>query len=257
MEVDGTDYRQPDASISDHPAVTDFLWGQGRTMNYREAFNTVKQVKAFCWEHFNSLNLQAAYHPQEHHCATVTWGGRAKGAHIHIIKALPKLYRVQSQMHPQQTQDVLLNQMEVVNASPAIAAQQGTDMQMGAAEEGADTTGVENGTWSSDVSLSLLNLLYDSTPSTMITLRTPSGASGYWQCASTKAATEYVLAQPSNKGKVANPGVMATGVVHPLATATGSVGDGQLVAPTGNGGSATSVNLNMTTPQESGGQTDM
>jgi hypothetical protein len=42
MEVDDTDYHQPDALISDHPAVTVFLWGQGRTMNYREAFNTVK-----------------------------------------------------------------------------------------------------------------------------------------------------------------------------------------------------------------------
>jgi hypothetical protein len=42
MKVDGTNYRQPDALISDHPAVTDFLWGQGRMMNYRKAFNTAK-----------------------------------------------------------------------------------------------------------------------------------------------------------------------------------------------------------------------
>ena len=48
MEVNGTDYRQPDALISDHPSVTAFLHGQGRTMNYRDAFNTVKQAKAFC-----------------------------------------------------------------------------------------------------------------------------------------------------------------------------------------------------------------
>ncbi len=33
-------------------------------------------------------------------------------------------------------------QMEVGNASPAIAAQQGTDTQVGAPKEGADTTGV-------------------------------------------------------------------------------------------------------------------
>jgi hypothetical protein len=92
MEVDRTDYRQPDALISDHPAVTVFLQGQGRTMNYMEAFNTVTQAMAFCREHFNGLNLQAVYHPQEHHCATVTWGGRAKGVHVCIIKALPKLY---------------------------------------------------------------------------------------------------------------------------------------------------------------------
>jgi hypothetical protein len=43
-------------------------------------------------------------------------------------------------------------------------------MQMGASEEGADTTGVENGTWSSDVLLVLLNLPYDSTLSTTVTL---------------------------------------------------------------------------------------
>ncbi len=92
MEVDDTNYRQPDTLISDHPAVTVFLQGQGRTMNYREAFNTVKQAKAFCWEHFNGLDLQVVCHPQEHHCATATWGGRAKGVHVHIIKALPELY---------------------------------------------------------------------------------------------------------------------------------------------------------------------
>ncbi len=33
MEVNGTDYHQPDALISDHPAVTVFLRGQGRTIN--------------------------------------------------------------------------------------------------------------------------------------------------------------------------------------------------------------------------------
>jgi hypothetical protein len=121
MEVNETNYCQPDALISDHPAVTVFLCGQGRTMNYREAFNTVKQAKAFCQKHFNGLDLQAVYHPQEHYCATATWGGRAKGAHLCIIKALPELYQAQSQMHAQQEQDVPLNQMEVVNTSPAIA----------------------------------------------------------------------------------------------------------------------------------------
>jgi hypothetical protein len=75
MEVDGTNYRQPDAFISDYLLVSAFLRGQGRTMNYREAFNTVKQAKAFCWDHFNSLNLQAVYHPWEHYCATAAWGG--------------------------------------------------------------------------------------------------------------------------------------------------------------------------------------
>jgi hypothetical protein len=83
MEVDGTNYYQPNALILDHLAVTDFLRGQGRTMNYREAFNTVKQAKIFCREHFNGLNLQAVYHPQENHCATATRGGRAKGLRLH------------------------------------------------------------------------------------------------------------------------------------------------------------------------------
>ncbi len=101
-------------------------------------------------------------------------------------------------MHAQQAQNVLLNQMEVVSASPAIAAQQGIDTQMGAAKEGADTTGVENGTWSSDMSLVLLDLLYDGMPSTTVMLRTPSGASEYWQRASTDAAMDNVHAQPIN-----------------------------------------------------------
>jgi hypothetical protein len=60
-----------------------------------------------------------------------------------------------------------------------------------------DTTGVENGTWSSDVLLVSLDLLYDGTPSTTVTLRTPFGESGY-QRTSTEAATDYKLAQPRN-----------------------------------------------------------
>jgi hypothetical protein len=155
-------------------------------------------------------------------------------------------------MHAQQAQDVPLNQMEVVNASPAIAAQQCTNTQMGASKEGTDTTGVENGTWSSDVLLVLLDLPYDGTPSTTVTLRTPFGASRY-QRASTEAAMDYELAQPSNIQDVTNSGEMSTRVVHPLATATGSVGDGQPITPTGSGGGATIVNHNMTIPQKSGG----
>jgi hypothetical protein len=80
-------------------------------------------------------------------------------------------------MHAQQGQDVLLNQREVVKASPTVAAQLGTNTQMGATKKGADITGAENGTWSSDVSLKLLDLPYDGTPSTTVILRTPSGAS--------------------------------------------------------------------------------
>jgi hypothetical protein len=92
MEVDKTDYCQPDTLIPDHPAVTHFLWSQGRMMNYRAAFNTVKQAKSFFREHFNGLDLQAVYHPQEHHCATATWGGRVKDAHIFIVKVFLGLF---------------------------------------------------------------------------------------------------------------------------------------------------------------------
>jgi hypothetical protein len=219
--------------------------------------STLKQAKAFCREQINGLDLQAVYHPREHHCATAAWGGRAKakGVHVSIIKALPKLYQAQSQMHTQQAQDVPLNQMEVVNASPAIAAQQGTDTQIGAPKEGADTTGVENRTWSSDVLLVLLGLPYDGMPSTMGMVDTPFGASGY-QSTSTEAETDYEHAQPSNIQEVVNPGEMSTGIVHPLATGIGSVEDSQPVAPTGSGGGTTIVDHNMTIPQESGGQTD-
>ncbi len=197
-DVNKTNYHQPDALISDHPAVTNILWSQGRTMNYRAAFNTVKQAKAFCQEHFNGLDLQAVYHTKEHHCATATWGGRAKGAHVHIIKALPRLFQEQSQMHAQQGQDVLLNQRDVVEASLTIAAQQGTNTKMGATKEGVDITGAKNGTWSSDVSLKLLDLLFDGMPSTTVISRTLSNASGNWQGTSTEATTDSVLAQFSN-----------------------------------------------------------
>jgi hypothetical protein len=225
MEVGGTDYRQPDVFISDHLLGTAFLCGQGRMMNYRDAFNTVKQVKAFCRNHFNSLDLQAVYHPREHYCATVAWGGRAKGAHIPIIKALPDLYPAQSQMHAQQAQDVPLNKIKVGNSSPAITPRQGTDMQAGAPKEGADTTGVEYRTWASDVLLVLLDLPYESMPFTTVTLDTPFGATGY-QCTSTEAETDYKHAQPSNVQNVAYPEEMLTGVVHPLSPAIVSVKHG-------------------------------
>ncbi len=97
----------------------------------------------------------------------------------------------------------------------------------------------------------LLVLLYDGTPSTTFTLDTPFGASGY-QRTSTEAERDYEHAQPSNMQEVANPGEMSTGVVQPLATETGSVEDGQPVAPTGSRGGATIVDHNMNIPQESG-----
>jgi hypothetical protein len=65
-------------------------------------------------------------------------------------------------MHAQQGQDVLLNQLEVVNASPTTACQQGTNTQMGTTKRGVDITRAGNGTWSSDMPLKLLDLPYDS-----------------------------------------------------------------------------------------------
>jgi hypothetical protein len=88
---------------------------------------------------------------------------------------------------------------------------------------------------------------YDGTPSTTVTLDTPFGASGY-QRTSTESETVYKLRQPSTLQEIANPGEISTRVVHPLATATGSVGDSQPVAPTGSGGSATIVYHDMTIP---------
>ncbi len=122
MEVNKTNYRQPDALIPNHPAVTDFLWDQGMTIDYRAPFKNVKQAKSFRWEHFSCLDSQAVYHPQEHHCANGTWGGRAKDAHVCIIKAPPGLFQVQSQMHAQQGQEVLLCQGKGVEASLTIMA---------------------------------------------------------------------------------------------------------------------------------------
>ncbi len=96
MEVNKTDYQQPDALIPNHPAATNFLWNQGRTVNYRAAFNNGKQAKSFYREHFKGLELQGVYRPREHHCATVTWGGRGRDATIHIFKAIPGLFWAQS-----------------------------------------------------------------------------------------------------------------------------------------------------------------
>ncbi len=68
---------------------------------------------------------------------------------------------------------------------------------------------------------------------------------------------DLVLAQPGNIQEAVNLGVRATGAVDLPASATGPVGVGQLVVPTGGGGSATMADLNLTIPQENGGQTDI
>ncbi len=226
-------------------------------MNYRAAFNNVKHPKSYCWEHFNGLDFQAVYHPRKHHCATATWRGRAKDVHICIIKALQGLFQAQSQMHAQQGWEVLLNQGKVVKASPTIVAQQVSDMQMGATKEGADITGAINRTWSSDVMLKLLDLPFDGTLSTEVIPRTLPGASENQQGTSMEAMTDTVLTQPSNIREAVNPGVMASGAADLPASATGSVGDGQLVAASGGKGSAPMADLYFTIPHDSGGLTDI
>jgi hypothetical protein len=177
-------------------------------MNYRAAFNTVKQAKAFFREHFNGLDLQAVYHPQGHHCATATWRGRAKDAYVCILKALPGLFRAQSQMHAQQGQEVLPSQIKVLKASLTIVAQQGSDTQIGATKEGVEIKGAVNR--SSDVLLELLDLPLDSTLSTKVIPRILSSASGNQQDASTEATIDIMLAQPSNIHEAVNLGVRAT-----------------------------------------------
>ncbi len=117
-------------------------------MNYRAIFNNIKQAKSFCWEHFNCLGLQGVHHPQEHHCATAIWGGRAKDAHIQIIKAFPGLFWAQSQMHAQQGCEMLISQGRGAKAPHAINAHQGSNMQMGATDKGVNNTGAVNGSWS-------------------------------------------------------------------------------------------------------------
>ncbi len=66
-----------------------------------------------------------------------------------------------------------------------------------------------------------------------------------------------MLSQPRNIQEAVHPGVRATGAVDPPASTTEPVRDGQLGAPTGSGGSSTIVDLDLTVPQESGGQTDI
>jgi hypothetical protein len=176
---------------------------------------------------------------------------------VRIIKALPGLFQAQSQMHAQQGWEVLFSQGKVVKASLTIAAQQPLDTQMGATEEGADITGVENGTWSSDVLLELLNLPFDGMLSTKVFPRILSSASGNQQGASTEAPMDTMLAQPSNICGAVNPEVRATGAPDSPASATVSVGNGQSVVPFGGKGSATMADLDLTIPHDSRGLTDI
>ncbi len=105
--------------------------------------------------------------------------------------------------------------------------------------------------------LELLDLPFEGMISTEVVLRILPGASRNQQGASTEATMDTVLAQPSNKREAVNPGVRATGAVDPSASATGSVGDGQLVAPSGGKGSTTIADLDLTTPHDRRGLTDI
>jgi hypothetical protein len=162
-------------------------------------------------------------------------------------------------MHAQQGQEILLSQKKGVEASPAIVAQQGFDTQLGATEEGADNIGGVNGTWSSDVLLELLNLPFGSMLSSEVIPNILPSASGNQLGASTGATTDTMLIQPSNICEAVNSGVTATGAIDPPASATGSIGDGLLVAPSGGKGSAPMpmADLDLTIPHDRRGLTDI
>ncbi len=123
-------------------------------------------------------------------------------------------------------------------------------MQMGATKEGADNTGVANGSWSSDVSLELLNLPFDGVVSTEVTLRILSSAFGI----STGAMTDTMLTQPSSIHEAVNSGEKASGATDPPAVATGSIGDSQSVAAPPSGGKcyALMADHGLTMPQTGG-----
>jgi hypothetical protein len=93
---------------------------------------------------------------------------------------------------------------------------------------------------------------FDGTLSTKVVPRILSGSSKNQQGASMEATTDTVLTQTSNIHEAVNPGVRATGAVDPPASATGSVGDGQLVVPSGGKGSATMADLDLTIPHDQG-----
>ena len=98
-EVSATDYRQPFAEVLDHPLVNKFLHGQSRVLCYRGVFNSVKHAKNFVHKHFKGSVNHEVYHPEEHHCASATWGGRGKQAEVRIAKAAPGYYRDQRELY--------------------------------------------------------------------------------------------------------------------------------------------------------------
>jgi hypothetical protein len=157
-------------------------------------------------------------------------------------------------MHVQQCWEMLISQGRGVEASQAIGAHQGSNVQMGATKEGAYNTGALNGTWSSDVLLESLNLLFDGMVSTKVVPRTLSGASRNQKGVITGARMDIVLTQPSSICEAVNSREKASGAVNSPAIATGSIGYGQSVsAPTSGGkGCAPMADLGLTTPQKGG-----
>ncbi len=155
-------------------------------------------------------------------------------------------------MHAQQGQEMLLSQGKGAEASPAIAAHQGSATQMGATKEGADNTGAVNRTWLSDVLLELFVLPLDGMLSTEVVPRILPSLSGNQQGASTGATLDNVLTQPSNIREAVNSGVTATGAVEPLTSTIESVRDGQAVASSGGKSSAPMADLDLTIPRDRG-----
>ena len=125
---------------------------------------------------------------------------------------------------------------------------------MGATKEGADNTGAVNRTWSSDMLLKSINLLFDGRVSTEVVSRILSGASRNQQGVITGERTDTVLTQPSSIREAVNSGEKASGAVDPPTIATGSVGDGQSIAapPSGGKGCAPMADLGLTIPQRGG-----
>ncbi len=157
-------------------------------------------------------------------------------------------------MHAQQGWEILISQGRGVEASQAIGAHQDSDTQIGATKEGADNTGVLNGTWSSDMSFELLNLPFDGTVSTEVIPRILSSASRNQQGLITGATMDIVLTQPSSICEALNSGEKASGTVDPPAIATGSIGFSQPVAalPSGGKSCALMTDFGLTIPQRGG-----
>jgi hypothetical protein len=167
-------------------------------MNHRGAYNNFKHAKSFCHMHFNGFDLQGVYHPQEQHCATATWGGRAKDAHVQIIKADPQMFRAQSQMHAQQDWEKPVSQGGGSKALNAVRVHQGSNTEIEATKEGGDNTRAVDGALSSDVSLELLDLMSDGMGYTEFIPTTHPGAFRNQQGANTGVMTDTALTHPSN-----------------------------------------------------------